>query len=116
MVESMRSIMNLAVARIGLHVNALRDGRTDIMPLLLRAVGEVHSIADEIQDFHVSRVAQLLRTYLTRASGPETVRPDVIQTHLNAIDVLFKTPNLQTRMRDQVVGGLEEVIAKVGAG
>ena len=116
MVESMRSIMNLAVARIGLHVNALQDGRTDIMPLLLRAVGEVHSIADEIQDFHVSRVAQLLRSYLTRASGPETVRPDVIQTHLNAIDVLFKTPNLQTRMRDQVVSGLEEVIAKVGVG
>jgi hypothetical protein len=44
------------------------------------------------------------------------VRPDVIQTHLNAIDVLFKTPNLQTRMRDQVVSGLEEVIAKVGVG
>lgn len=114
MIESMRSIMNLAVARIGLLLNALRDGRMDVMAQMVRAVSEVHSIADEIQDFHVSRVAQLLRTYLTRSTGPETVRPDVIQTHLNAIDVLFKTPNLQTRMRDQVVGGLEEVVAKVG--
>lgn len=114
MIESMRSIMNLAVARIGLLLNALRDGRMDVMAQMIRAVSEVHSIADEIQDFHVSRVAQLLRTYLTRSTGPETVRPDVIQTHLNAIDVLFKTPNLQTRMRDQVVGGLEEVVAKVG--
>lgn len=113
-VESMRAIMNLAVARIGLLLNALRDGRTDIMAQMLRAVGEVHSIADEIKDFHVSRVAQLLKTYLTRSSGSEALRPDVIQTHLNAIDLLFKTPNLQTRLRDQVVSGLEEVIAKVG--
>jgi hypothetical protein len=38
----------------------------------------------------------------------------VIQTHLEAIEVLFKSTDLQPRMRDQVVSGLEGVIAKVG--
>ncbi len=113
-IESMRSILNLAVARIGLLLHALRGGRTDIMSQLMRTVEEVHSIAEEIQDFHISRVAQLLRTYLTRATGLEAVRPDVIQTHLEAIEVLFKSTDLQPRMRDQVVSGLEGVIAKVG--
>jgi CheY-like chemotaxis protein len=113
-VASMRSIMTLALARIGLLVNAMRDGRTDIMGQLVKAVTEVHEIAEEIRDFHVSRVAVLLKTYLAKAGAVQAVRPDVIQTHLNAIDVLFKTPTTQGRMRDQVVSGLQEVVAKVG--
>lgn len=111
---SMRSILNLALARLGLLVNALRDGRTDIMAQLVKAVTEVYELAEDIRDFHVSRVAALLKTYLAKAGSAQSVRPDVIQTHLNAIDVLFKTPLTQSRMRDQVVSGLQEVVAKVG--
>ncbi|GBF57662.1 chemotaxis protein CheY [Candidatus Phycosocius bacilliformis] len=111
---SMRSILNLALARLGLLVNALRDGRTDIMAQLVKAVTEVYELAEDIRDFHVSRVAALLKTYLVKAGSAQSVRPDVIQTHLNAIDVLFKTPLTQSRMRDQVVSGLQEVVAKVG--
>jgi hypothetical protein len=42
----------------------------------------------------------------------DRVRPDVIQTHLNALDVLIRTPTDQTRIRNEVVTGLERVVKK----
>ncbi len=114
-VESMRSIMGVSIARIGLLLNGQRDGRTDIQEPMMRAVGEVRSISEEIKDIHLSRVAQLLSSYLSRFEGDGVPRADIIQTHLNAIDVLFRSPDMQGRMRDQVISGLEEVVAKANA-
>ncbi|GIU66308.1 response regulator [Candidatus Phycosocius spiralis] len=114
-VESMRSIMGVSIARIGLLLNGQRDGRTDTLEPMMRAVSEVRSISEEIKDVHLSRVAELLALYLGRFGRDGVPRTDIVQTHLNAIDVLFRSPDMQGRMRDQVLSGLEEVVAKAQA-
>jgi two-component system chemotaxis response regulator CheY len=114
-VESMRSIMGVSIARIGLLLSGQRDGRTDVLEPMLRSVGEVRTISEEIKDAHLARVAQLLTSYLSRFQSEGVPRADIIQTHLNAIDLLFRSPDMQTRMRDQVLSGLEEVVAKANA-
>jgi two-component system chemotaxis response regulator CheY len=114
-VQSMRSIMGVSIARLGLLLSGQRDGRTDVLEPMLRAAGEVRSISEEIKDVHLAKVAQLLATYLSRFQSDGVPRVDIIQTHLNAIDLLFRSPDMQGRMRDQVLTGLEEVVAKANA-
>jgi hypothetical protein len=60
----------------------------------------------------VRRVAAGLARYIDTAGRPDAARADVILTHLEAIEVLMKTQRGDTRLRERVVIGLEQVVAK----
>jgi CheY-like chemotaxis protein len=110
--EGLRSVMLMAAARIAVLMKGLASGKMGNLRPIRMAVGEVHSIAQEIGDLHIERVCSLLMSYMASVGASDRVRPDVIQTHLNAVDVLLKTSMDHIAIRNEVVSGLERVVRK----
>jgi CheY-like chemotaxis protein len=110
--ETLRSVMVMAAARIKMLMTGLNQGKMSNLRPIRNAVGEIRSIAVEMGDAHVERTSSLLARYIDSVGASDRVRPDVIQTHLNSLDVLIRTPMDQVRVRDEVVAGLERVVKK----
>ena len=110
--EVLRSMLELAASRIALLVRELRAGKLANLPPIRLAAEEVRSLSTELGDAHLARCCKGLCHYIDVLPTPSAVRPDVLLTHLDAMEVLLKTPLSQQGIRDQVVTGLEKVVAK----
>lgn len=110
--EALGSMIVLATSRIAELARGLRNGQAANLQPIRLATDEVRGLADEIDDQEIRRVALGLGRYIDTLPVPQMARADVIQTHLEAIEVLMKTPRAETRMRSRVVQGLEQVVAK----
>jgi CheY-like chemotaxis protein len=110
--DGLRSVMVMAAARIAVLMKGLASGKLATLRPIRMAIGEVHSIAQELGDQHIERVCALLIGYMASVGASDRVRPDVIQTHLNAVDVLLKTATDHVAIRNEVVNGLERVVKK----
>lgn len=110
--EALRSMMELAASRISQLVRSLRKGDVTALKPIRLAAQEVRGLAEDLGDVHVARTCLGLARYIDSMPSPEAVRVDVLQTHLDAMEVLLKTPLSETRIREQVVRGLEMVVAK----
>lgn len=110
--EVLRSMMEMAAQRIAALVRELRGGKLSSLAPIRLASEEVRSLATDLGDLHLARTCKGLCHYLDRLPSPNAVRIDVLQTHLDAMEVILKTPLAQTAIRDQVVMGLEKVVSK----
>jgi CheY-like chemotaxis protein len=110
--DMLRSMLELATDRIIALVRELRQGKTATLAPIRLAAEEVRSLASDLGDGHLARTCKGLCHYIDRQGSSAQIRVDVIQTHLDALEVLLKTPLGQTAIRDQVVLGLEKVVAK----
>lgn len=110
--ETLRSVMVMAATRINVLMRGLSAGKLANLRPIRMAVNEIKSIAEEVYDVHVAKTGALLLRYIDSVGASERVRPDVIQTHLSALDVLMRTPLDQVKVRDDVVAGLERVVKK----
>jgi CheY-like chemotaxis protein len=110
--EVLRSMMELAAQRIAALVRDLRSGKLKNLSPIRLAAEEVRSLAAELGDAHLARCCKGLCHYIDVLPTPNAVRLDVLHTHMDAMEVLLKTPINQQAIRDQVVIGLEKVVAK----
>jgi CheY-like chemotaxis protein len=110
--EVLRSMMEMAAQRIAALVRELRGGKLSSLAPIRLASEEVRSLASDLGDLHLARICKGLCHYLDRLPSPNAVRIDVLQTHLDAMEVILKTPLEHTAIRDQVVMGLEKVVSK----
>ena len=110
--EALNSMVQMAAERIAVLVRALRKGDLSTLKPIRLATDEIRSMSTELDDHHMVKACTELARYLDRLPDPKLVRVDVIQTHLEAMEVLIKTPIDQVKIRDQVVIGLGKVVAK----
>jgi CheY-like chemotaxis protein len=110
--EALDSMISLATQRIAALARGLKAGNTQNLQPIRLATDEVRGLAGEIGDSEIRRVAEGLARYIDTLSSPGLARADVILTHLEAIEVLMKTPRSESVLRGKVVQGLEQVVAK----
>ncbi len=106
------SMISMATQRIAQLARGLKNGKLDNLRPIRLATDEVRGLAEEIEDGEIKRVALGLARYIDTLGSPALARADVIQTHLEAIEVLMKTPRNEKVLRGRVVQGLEQVVAK----
>lgn len=97
------------------RVRSLTQGLTkshDNIRAIHVAVTELNEIASELSDPHLSRVCAVLLAYLVLMNKSGKSSPSVIVTHLNALDVLLRTPVSQNAKRDEVLAGLERMMKR----
>ena len=109
LIEGLRSVFVAACARISLLVKGLVKNSGNIKPIVA-AVAELQAIADDMADMYLRRVCGSLlgSTQLMAQSG--TNRAELIETHMNALSILLRTPSTDLKKRDDIVFGLERTL------
>ncbi len=82
-------------------VRAVYDGAAD-----------AKKIAREINDHPLDRSADSLVRYIEGMGATEKLDPEIVQTHVDAMNQLVALPNGQAAAREQVAKGLEQVVQK----
>jgi two-component system, chemotaxis family, chemotaxis protein CheY len=109
--EGLRSVFMVASARVSELNKGLVKSSANIRPIHM-AVSEMHEIAEDMCDSHLDRVCELLLGFVVLMNKSGRTAPGLIQTHLNAMDVLLRTPASQRKTRDDVVAGLERMMKR----
>jgi len=83
------------------QVRAVYDGAAD-----------AKKIARDINDNPLDRSADSLVRYIEGMGATAKLDPDIVQTHVSALNQLVALPNGQSAAREQVAKGLEQVVQK----
>ncbi len=93
-------------------IQKLREGDRSQIIAIRKANHEVMALAQEIGDVQLSKVCWSINTYLEKFGAAHTFRIDIVTTHLEAMEVLIKTPCSENAIRDELVRGLHAVVMK----
>jgi CheY-like chemotaxis protein len=104
--EGLRAVFTAGCARVGELTKSLLKSNAGLRTVHI-AVGELQEVAEDMADTHLERVCELLLGYIVLMNKSGKSAPGLIQTHLNAMDVLLRTPQFQSNTRDEIVNGLE---------
>jgi CheY-like chemotaxis protein len=106
--DGLRSVLEAASMRVQDLVKGLAKSNANIRPIHM-AVSEMQAIAEDVGDSHLERVFDMLLECLVSMNKSGKAAPGVIQTHLHAVEMLLRTPNFQTDIRENIVSGLERM-------
>jgi CheY-like chemotaxis protein len=109
--EGLRSVFVAASNRVANLVKGLVKSNANIRPIHL-AVCEMQEIAEDMSDPHLVRVCELLLSCVSLMNKTGKSAPGLIQTYLNAMEVLQRSPVSQTKTRDDIVSGLEAMMKR----
>ena len=112
--QGLRSVFAAALARVSELNKGLQQSNANIRPIH-EAVLEMQAIAEDISDTHLARVCQFLSGYVVAMYRSSKMSPDLIQTHLKALDLIVRTPLSQIKSRDEIVAGLERMMKRPDA-
>lgn len=107
-----KSTMSVITKKVPALIQKLREGDRSQLNLIRDATQEVMVLAQEIGDVQLSKVCWSLNTYMERFGVSRAFRADIITAHLEAMEVLIKTPCSQNAVRDELVRGLHSVVMK----
>ncbi len=107
-----KTSMTVITKKIPELVQKLRAGDRSQIMAIRKATQEVMALAQEIGDGQLSKVCWSLNTYLEKFGVSHTFRTDVVTAHLEAMEVLIKTPCSENSIRDELVRGLHAVVVK----
>jgi CheY-like chemotaxis protein len=97
------------------HVRTLTQGLTkshDNLRAIHISVTELNELAQDMSDRHLSRVCEVLLSYLVAMNKSGKSAPGPILTHLSALDILLRTHASQSVKRDEVLAGLERMMKR----
>jgi two-component system, chemotaxis family, chemotaxis protein CheY len=109
--EGLRSVFLAASSRVEELTKGLVKSNVNIRPIHM-AVSEMEEIAEDMGDKHLERLCELLLSCVSLMNTSGKSAPGLIQTHINAMAVLLRTPVSQTKTRDDVVTGLERMLKR----
>lgn len=109
--EGLRSVFVAASNRVADLVKGLGKSNAYIRPIHM-AVCEMQQIAEDMSDPHLERVCALLLSCISLMNKTGKSAPGLIQTHLNAMEVLLRSSVSQTKTRDDIVSGLEAMMTR----
>jgi CheY-like chemotaxis protein len=109
--EGLCSVFVAASNRVANLVKGLVKSNANIRPIHL-AVCEMQEIAEDMSDPHLVRVCELLLSCVSLMNKTGKSAPGLIQTYLNAMEVLQRSPVSQTKTRDDIVSGLEAMMKR----
>jgi two-component system, chemotaxis family, chemotaxis protein CheY len=109
--EGLRSVFMAASSRVNDLTKGLLKSNANIRPIHM-AVSEMEEIAEDMGDKHLERLCELLLSCVGLMNSSGKSAPGLIQTHINAMDVLLRTPMAQIKTRDEIVSGLERMLKR----
>jgi two-component system, chemotaxis family, chemotaxis protein CheY len=109
--EGLRSVFMAASSRVVELTKGLVKSNANIRPIHI-AVSELEEVAEDMADNHLQRVCELLLNCIILMNNTGKSAPGLIQTHMNAMEVLYRTPKSQTKTRDEIVSGLERMMTR----
>ncbi len=92
--------------------NSFKRGNKASLGEIRFSMLEIMNIANKINDVQIKRVSWSLVAYIDKVGESSLLRPEIIITHIEALEVLVKTPSAQSERRDDVAKGLHEVVLR----
>ena len=111
--KAAKSEMSNITKRIAVLLAGVRQGNLSKLVEIRSAAGEVMALANNISDQHLSKVCWSLTAYIDKMTDYKNVRVDIVATHLEAMEVLIKTPNSQAQLREEIAKGLQALVMRV---
>lgn len=112
--EGLRSVFVAASERVCDLVKGLTKSNANIRPIHM-AVCEMQEIAEDMADTHLEHVCELLLSRVSLMNKTGKSAPSLIQSHINAMDILLRTPASQCKTRDDIVSGLDVMMKRSAA-
>jgi CheY-like chemotaxis protein len=109
--SGLRSVFASANTHLAELTKGLIKSTANLRPIHL-TICEMQGIAEDMSDPHLVRVCEMLLGYVALMNQSGKAIPSLIETHMNAFDVLLRTPILNTKTRDDLVLGLERMIKR----
>lgn len=110
--ESNRELVRQCVTKISELSLALTPGDRRKLREVYGAVRDTEQLADDIRDQSMGDAARSLSRYIMAIGGAGTVDPEVLTTHIDAMQKLGYLKAENTAERDELVQGLVAIVDK----
>lgn len=110
--DANRELVRLCVTRISESASALSPGDRRKLREVYAAVRETEQLADDVRDQAVGDAARSLGRYIAGIGGSGAVDPEVLSTHIDAMQKLGYLGAQHDAEREQLVRGLVAVVDK----
>jgi len=110
--ESNRALVRLCIGKIAELTTGLSDFDRRKMREVYTASQDVEQLADDIQDVSLGEAARSLNRYIVGIGASGQVDPEVVRTHLDAMQTLSLLGARHMKERDQIAGGLKAIVDK----
>lgn len=110
--EGNRELVRQCVTRISESAVGLTQGDRRKLREIFNAVREVEQLADDVRDQSMGDAARSLARYILAIGGAGVVDPEVVTTHIDAMQKLGYMTAQHLNEREQLVQGLVAVVDK----
>ncbi len=110
--EGNRELVRVCVTRISELSAGLAPGDRRKLREIYGAVRETEELADEVRDQSLGDAARSLARYITAIGGAGIVDPEVVTTHIEAMQKLGYLTAQHIAEREQLVRGLVAIVDK----
>ncbi len=110
--ETQKAMATSSVARINELTKTFDPGDRNQVRAVFSSAKDAKTVAQEIGDHPLGRSADSLVKYIEGMGATDRLDPEIVQTHVEAMNQLVALPGGQSEARDQVANGLEAVVQK----
>jgi DNA-binding response OmpR family regulator len=110
--ETQKAMATSSVARISELTKNFDPNDRNQVRAVFSSAKDAKTVAMEIGDHPLDRSADSLVRYIEGMGATERLDPEIVQTHVDALNQLVALPNGQSEAREQVAKGLEAVVQK----
>ena len=110
--ETQKQMATSSVSRINELTKNFDPNDRNQVRAVFSSAKDAKAVAQEIGDHPLDRSADSLVKYIEGMGATERLDPEIVQTHVNALNQLVALPNTAGDARDQVAQGLEAVVQK----
>ena len=110
--ESNRALARLCVEKISQLIGDISPGDRRKLREIYSATQDTEQLADDIQDKQLGDSARSLSRYITALGAGGNIDPDVVSTHIDAMQKLCVMGSQYLTERQQLVDGLSAVVDK----
>jgi DNA-binding response OmpR family regulator len=110
--EAQKAMATSSVARINELTKNFDPGDRNQVRAVFTSAKDAKTVAQEIGDLPLDRSADSLVRYIEGMGATDRLDPEIVQTHVNALNQLVALPSTCGDERDQVARGLEAVVQK----
>lgn len=110
--ESNRALARLCVEKIANLTKGLTDIDRRKMREIYAATQDTEQLADDIQDVSLGDASRSLNRYIMGIGATGQVDPEVVRTHLDAMQTLSMLGAHHAKEREQIANGLKAIVDK----
>lgn len=110
--ETQKAMATSSVSRITELTKNFDPNDRNQVRAVFSSAKDAKAIAQEIGDFPLDRSADSLVRYIEGMGATDRLDPEIVETHVQAMNQLVALPNTAGDAREQVAQGLEAVVQK----